>query len=151
MNYISLKYVDTVNRAQLIDKSIEKILSNLDPHSVYIPAKDVGEMNESLEGNFEGIGIEFFIVQDTITVVTAISGGPAELSGMRAGDRIIKIDDSLVAGTKIGEAEVKHRLRGPKNTSVKVTAKKLVRALKFCWIFRSPEIKFRFIVLMQPI
>ena len=121
LNYISLKYVDTVNRTQLVDKSIDKILSSLDPHSVYIPAKDVSEMNESLEGNFEGIGIEFYIVQDTITVVTAIPGGPSELIGMKAGDRIIKINDSIVAGVKIKDTSVKQRLRGPKDTKVKVT------------------------------
>ncbi|MDB5283235.1 MAG: hypothetical protein JWO06_2310 [Bacteroidota bacterium] len=121
INYISLKYVDTINRAQLIDKTIDKMLSNLDPHSVYIPAKDVGEMNESLEGNFEGIGIEFYIVQDTITVVTAIPGGPSELAGVKAGDRIIRIEDSTVAGVKIKEADVKHKLRGPKGSMVKVS------------------------------
>ncbi len=93
--------MDTVDRNQLVNKSIDKIFSNLDPHSVYIPAKEVGEANESLEGNFEGIGIEFFIVQDTITVVTAIAGGPSELAGIKAGDRIIKINDSIVAGIKI--------------------------------------------------
>ena len=121
INYISLKYVDTINRNQLMDKTIDNMLSNLDPHSVYIPAKDVGEMNESLEGNFEGIGIEFYIVQDTITVVTAIPGGPSELGGLKAGDRIIKINDSLVAGVKIKETDVKHKLRGPKGTPVKVS------------------------------
>ncbi len=122
LNYIDQKYVDTVNRTQLMDKTIEKMLSNLDPHSVYIPAQDVSEMNEGLEGNFEGIGIEFFIVQDTITVVTAISGGPSELAGMKAGDRIIKINDTVVAGIKIKDTDVKHRLRGPKGSKVKVTA-----------------------------
>jgi carboxyl-terminal processing protease len=121
LNYISLKYVDTINRTQLVDKSIDKILSSLDPHSVYIPAKDVSEMNEGLEGNFEGIGIEFYIVQDTITVVTAIPGGPSELIGIKAGDRIIKINDSIVAGVKIKDTSVKTRLRGPKDTKVKVT------------------------------
>ncbi len=121
LNYISFKYVDTINRAQLVDKSIDKILSNLDPHSVYIPAKDLGEMNESLEGNFEGIGIEFFIVQDTITVVTAIAGGPAELTGLKAGDRIVKIEDSVVAGVKIKDTAVKSRLRGPAGTKVRVS------------------------------
>ena len=77
LNYVDAKYVDTINRAQLLDKTIDGMLANLDPHSVYIPATDVSETNESLEGNFEGIGIEFFIVQDTITVVNAISGGPS--------------------------------------------------------------------------
>lgn len=121
LNYVDQKYVDTINRSQLMDKTIDKMLSNLDPHSVYIPATDVSEMNEGLEGNFEGIGIEFFIVQDTITVVTAISGGPSELVGIKAGDRIIKINDSIVAGIKIKDTEVKHRLRGPKGTEVKVS------------------------------
>ena len=96
LNYVDQKYVDTINRNQLMDKTIEKMLANLDPHSVYIPATEVSEANEGLEGNFEGIGIEFFIVEDTITVVTAISGGPSELVGMKAGDRIIKIEDSIV-------------------------------------------------------
>jgi carboxyl-terminal processing protease len=121
LNYVDQKYVDTINRNQLMDKTIDKMLANLDPHSVYIPATDVSEANEGLEGNFEGIGIEFFIVQDTITVVTAISGGPSELVGVKAGDRILKIEDSIVAGVKIKDTEVKHRLRGAKGTKVKVS------------------------------
>ncbi len=121
LNYVDVKYVDTINRDELTDKTIDKMLSNLDPHSVYIPKRDVGEMNESLEGNFEGIGIEFFIVQDTITVVTAISGGPSETAGLKAGDRIIKINDSIAAGVKIKDTGVKQRLRGPKGTTVKVS------------------------------
>src|ERR1043165_1424874 len=121
LNYVDQKYVDTINRTQLMDKTIEKMLSNLDPHSVYIPAQEVSEANEGLEGNFEGIGIEFYIVQDTITVVTAISGGPSEQVGIKAGDRIIKINDSIVSGIKIKDTDVKHRLRGPKGSGVKVS------------------------------
>lgn len=121
LNYIDVKYVDTVNRETLVDKTIDKMLSNLDPHSVYIPAADVSETNESLEGNFEGIGIEFFIVQDTITVVTAIPGGPSEAVGLKAGDRIVKINDTIVAGVKIKDTQVKKKLRGPKDTRVKVS------------------------------
>lgn len=121
LDYVDQKYVDTINRNQLMDKTIDKLLANLDPHSVYIPATDLSEANEGLEGNFEGIGIEFFIVQDTITVVTAISGGPSELVGVKAGDRILKIEDSVVAGIKIKDTEVKHRLRGAKGTKVKVS------------------------------
>lgn len=121
LNYIDQKYVDTVNRSQLMDKTINKMLSSLDPHSVYLPAQEVSEANEGLEGNFEGVGIEFFIVQDTITVVAAIPGGPSELAGIKAGDRIIKINDSTVAGIKISDTEVKHRLRGAKGTTVKVS------------------------------
>lgn len=131
VNYITLKYVDTINRSQLVDKTIDKMLSTLDPHSVYLPASEVSEANESLEGNFEGIGIEFYIVQDTINVVAAIPGGPSDLLGLKAGDKIIKIEDSTVAGIKIKETDVKHRLRGPKGTTVKVSilrggAKKLL-------------------------
>ncbi len=121
INFVDMKYVDTVNRQQLVDKTIDKLLSSLDPHSVYIPAKDLSEANESLEGNFEGIGIEFYIVQDTITVVTSISGGPAESVGIMAGDRIIKINDTIAAGIKIKEADVKKKLRGPAGTKVKVS------------------------------
>lgn len=121
LNYINLKYVDTINRADLMDKTIDKMLNNLDPHSVYIPAQDLSEVNESLEGNFQGVGIEFFIVQDTVTVVTAIPGGPSELVGIKAGDRIIKINDSIVAGVKIKDTDIKKKLRGPKDTQVKVS------------------------------
>lgn len=121
LNYIDLKYVDTINRTDLMDKTIDKMLGNLDPHSVYIPAQDLSEVNESLEGNFQGIGIEFFIVQDTITVVTAIPGGPSELVGIKAGDRIIKINDTVVAGIKVKDTDVKKKLRGPKDTQVKVS------------------------------
>lgn len=121
LNYINLKYVDTIDRADLMDKTIDKMLTNLDPHSVYIPAQDLSEVNESLEGNFQGVGIEFYIVQDTVTVVTAIPGGPSELVGIKAGDRIIKINDSIVAGVKIKDTDIKKKLRGPKDTQVKVS------------------------------
>ncbi len=121
LNYVNLKYVDSTDKEELTNSAIDKLLSGLDPHSVYIPAKDLAEMNESLEGNFEGVGIEFFIVQDTITVVTAISGGPSESVGMKAGDRIVKINDSVVAGVHISETDVKKHLRGPKGTKVKVS------------------------------
>jgi carboxyl-terminal processing protease len=120
ISFVKLKYVDTVNTDQLTEQAIEKLLTTLDPHSVYIPKKDLEQTNESLDGNFEGIGIEFYIVQDTITVVSAISGGPAELVGMRAGDKIIKIEDTVVAGKKIKNEDVTHKLRGPGDTKVSV-------------------------------
>ena len=121
ISFIKLKYVDTVNTEQLEDNAIEKMLTTLDPHSVYIPKKDLEQTNESLEGNFEGVGIEFFIVQDTITVVSAISGGPSELVGIHAGDRIVKINDTTVAGIKIKNEDVIHKLRGPGGTTVRVS------------------------------
>jgi carboxyl-terminal processing protease len=120
ISFVKLKYVDTVNTDQLTDQVIEKMLSTLDPHSVYIPKKDLEQTNESLEGNFEGIGIEFYIVQDTITVVSAINGGPAELVGIRAGDKIVQIEDTIVAGKKIKNEDVTHKLRGEGGSKVKV-------------------------------
>lgn len=128
LNYVELKYVDTISRSELADRTINELLSSLDPHSVYIPKSDVEEVNEPLEGNFEGIGIEFFIVQDTITVVTAIPGGPSEMIGLKAGDRIVKINDTVVAGIKIKDTEVKKKLRGPKDTKVKVSILRSGRA-----------------------
>lgn len=120
IDFVKLKYVDTVNVDQLTDQTIEKMLSTLDPHSMYIPVKEVANVNESLDGNFEGVGIEFFIVQDTITVVSAISGGPAELVGIHAGDKIVKIADTIVAGKKVKNEDVMHKLRGVGGTTVKV-------------------------------
>jgi carboxyl-terminal processing protease len=121
VSYIQQEYVDTVDQKQLVDKSIENILQNLDPHSAYIPVEDVQAVNEPLEGNFEGIGIEFHIQYDTIMVVTTIGGGPSETIGLKAGDRIIAVDDKNVAGIKITNEDVFKKLRGPGGTKVKVT------------------------------
>ena len=120
LSFIRLKYVDTVNVDQLTESTIEKMLTTLDPHSMYIPKKDLDQTNESLEGNFEGIGVEFYIVEDTITVVSAISGGPSELVGIHAGDKIVKIEDTIVAGKKIKNEDVIHKLRGVGGTKVHV-------------------------------
>ncbi|MBK7856516.1 MAG: PDZ domain-containing protein [Bacteroidetes bacterium] len=106
VSYIEQEYVDTINEKKLVDKSIEDLLQNLDPHSAYIPLEDVQAVNEPLEGNFEGIGIEFHIQYDTIMVVTTISGGPSEAVGLRAGDRIIAVDDKNIAGIKISNEDV---------------------------------------------
>lgn len=119
--YIDAKYVDTVNGEQLKESAIVGVLKKLDPHSAYIPARELKAVNQSLEGNFEGIGIEFFIVDDTITVVTPLSGGPSEALGILAGDKIIKIDDKNVAGTGIKNEDVVSKLRGDKGTKVKVS------------------------------
>lgn len=121
VSYIEQEYVDTVNQKKLVDKSIEDLLQNLDPHSAYIPVEDVQAVNEPLEGNFEGIGIEFHIQYDTIMVVTTISGGPSEAVGVRAGDRIISVDDESIAGIKITNEDVFKKLRGPVGTRVKIS------------------------------
>lgn len=124
INFIKYRYVDTINTDQFTENSIQRILSGLDPHSAYIPAKDLENVNESLEGNFEGIGVEFYIVQDTINVVSAISGGPAEMVGVRAGDKIVKIEDTVVAGVKIKNEQVTKKLRGKGGTKVTIYVKR---------------------------
>lgn len=120
MSYIKQEYVDTINQQTLVDNSIEQILQNLDPHSSYIPAEDLKSVNEPLEGNFEGIGIEFHIQNDTIMVVSTISGGPSETVGLKPGDRIVKVDTSNVAGIGIKNEDVFKKLRGTGGTKVKL-------------------------------
>jgi carboxyl-terminal processing protease len=124
MGYIANFYVDTINSPKLIETAIVNVLKELDPHSVYIPEKEVKEMNQPLEGNFEGIGIQFNLLKDTIFIISPISGGPSEKVGLRAGDRIIKINDEVVAGKKISTTGVRDRLMGDKGTKVNVTIKR---------------------------
>ncbi|MDX9811884.1 MAG: S41 family peptidase [Bacteroidales bacterium] len=113
-------YVDSVNMDELTEKAIVEILKNLDPHSVYISAKDVKEMNEPLNGNFDGIGIQFNLLHDSIIVVEPIAGGPSEKAGLRPGDRIIEIDGENVAGKGISTAGVRTRLMGTRGTKVSI-------------------------------
>jgi carboxyl-terminal processing protease len=124
LSYVQDAYVDTLNRSQITEKTIEKMLEQLDPHSAYIPASDLAAANESLEGNFEGIGIEFHIQQDTIMVVAALSGGPSEALGIQPGDRIIKVDGKNIAGNGITNDQVFKLLRGKGGTKVKVSIKR---------------------------
>jgi len=124
LGYISSYYVDSVNSEKLVEDAIIDILKELDPHSVYIPADEVKEMNEPLEGNFEGIGIQFNILEDTIYVISPISGGPSEKVGIRAGDRIVEIDGENVAGVNISTTGVRDRLLGEKGTKVNVGIKR---------------------------
>jgi carboxyl-terminal processing protease len=119
--HINSSYVDSVNRTQLMDAAITEVLYKLDPHSVYIPAKDLMEMNESLHGGFEGIGVEFNILNDTIIVVSPIAGGPSAELGILAGDKIILIEDENVAGIGISTNDVIKKLKGKKGTKVKVS------------------------------
>ncbi len=120
IQFINNRYLDTVNNSQLREVAIQSIFDNLDPFSAYIPPRDLKTVNESLEGKFEGIGIEFYIVNDTITVVTPISGGPSEALGILSGDKIIKIDSINVAGINITNQDVIDKLRGEKGTEVNV-------------------------------
>lgn len=121
MQLINYAYVDTVNEARLVEKAIVETLKELDPHSVYISKKDVQKANEPLEGNFDGIGVQFEILKDTISVVHAIPGGPSERLGIMSGDKIVKIDGELVVGKKITNQFVLDHLRGKRGTKVDVT------------------------------
>lgn len=121
MNIVESKYVDTINTEKTINQLIESLMGQLDPHSFFISASELGEVNEGLEGNFEGIGVEFYILRDTIIVVSPISGGPSEALGILSGDRIILIDDSVFAGKAITNNDVVKKLRGKKGTKVKVS------------------------------
>lgn len=121
LDYIELQYVDTVNREQLENKTILSMLKSLDPHSDFIPASDFSAVNEPLEGNFDGIGVEFNITDDTIRVVTPIIGGPSEKLGIKAGDKIIKVNGKNVAGTKITTKQVFEKLRGKSGSMVMVS------------------------------
>jgi len=118
--HIDRMYVDEVNKDELVDAAIVSMLEQLDPHSIYIPKEELEEVNEPLKGNFEGVGIQFNIVRDTIYVVDAIAGGPSERLGIRAGDRIVTIDDEVTAGVGFKNNDVMTRLRGKKGTKVKV-------------------------------
>jgi len=121
MQYIMHEYVDTLNRESLEEDALVALLEQLDPHSAYIPAVEAESMNEVLQGNFDGIGVEFNIRRDTIMVVSAISGGPSEVLGIRSGDRIIAIEGKSIAGVGVTNDDVMKKLRGERGTKVKVT------------------------------
>ncbi len=124
LNYIKDNYVDSVNPKELENEAIQSLLEQLDPHSDFIPAEKFKQIREEMQGNFEGIGIEFNIIDDTIRVVQTISNGPSEKAGLMAGDQIIYVDDTLVAGVKITNEKVFKKLRGSKGTKVKVSIKR---------------------------
>ncbi len=120
LNYISSEYVDTVSVDKLTESAIPSILEELDPHSVYIPARDLSKYNEPLVGNFSGIGVQFNMVDDTVAIINTIANGPSEIVGIFAGDRIVKVDGRTVAGVKLPSDSIVGMLRGPKGTTVKV-------------------------------
>ena len=120
LRLIEEQYVDTVDKVELTESLIPEILKNLDPHTVYIPAEDVKEANQELEGNFGGIGVQFSIQNDTVMVISVVPGGPSEKVGIIPGDRIIAVNDSVIAGKGIDSDEVVGMLRGELGTKVKV-------------------------------
>ncbi len=121
IRYIDNNYVDTVKPKELETDAIKGMLEDLDPHSAYITADEFHDINDPLMGSFEGIGIQFRIEHDTIMVVNTIPGGPSEKVGLMAGDRIVKINDTLRVGKKINNTVAIHKLKGPKGTKVKVS------------------------------
>lgn len=124
MTYIDRDYVDSVNSNELVEHGITKMLENLDPHSSYIPAKDADLAQSQLDGEFDGIGIEFGIIRDTIYVVAPLTGGPSEALGIQSGDQIINVDGKTVAGTGVTNRDVFDLLRGPKGSQVVVDIKR---------------------------
>ena len=120
LRIVSDQYVDTVNMAELVEEAMPQILNELDPHSSYIPAKDLQAVNDDLAGSFSGIGVQFTIQQDTIHISDVIAGGPSEKVGIMPGDRIVEIDDSAFVGKIVTNNESMKRLKGPKGSEVKI-------------------------------
>lgn len=117
---INKYYLDTVNFKGISEELVKSIIAKLDPHSSYISAEDVKAMNEPLEGNFDGIGVEFALINDTLTIQATVPGGPSEKVGIKAGDKIVKVDGEIIAGTGLTIERVHKYLRGPKGTKVTV-------------------------------
>ncbi|MDD7226561.1 MAG: S41 family peptidase, partial [Prevotella sp.] len=111
-------YVDSVDEKKLVEDGIRGMLEKLDPHSSYSTPKEVKAMNEPLAGNFEGIGVQFNMIDDTLLVIQPVTGGPSEKVGIVAGDRIVSVNDTAIAGVKMPKEEIMRRLRGPKGTKV---------------------------------
>ena len=121
LDLVNQKYVDSVHMDSLGTNAIQGMLAHLDPHSIFIPAVDLGEVNEDLQGNFEGIGVEFQIFDDTVNVVSVLANGPSEKGGLQVGDKFLKVNDSAVAGNGINADRIKKLLRGPGSTEVKLS------------------------------
>lgn len=117
---ISHLYVDSVDEGRLVESAIVEMLTQLDPHSSYSNPEETKKMNEPLQGNFEGIGVQFQMMEDTLLIIQPVSGGPSEKVGIVAGDRIVAVNDSAIAGVKMSTEEIMSRLRGPKGTRVKL-------------------------------
>ena len=121
---INALYVDSVNEDKLVEDAIKGMLNELDPHSSYTTAKETEELDEPLQGSFSGIGIQFRMNLDTLYVIQTIAGGPSERVGLRAGDRIVEVNDTLIAGVKMKTNDIMKRRRGPKDTKVEVKVKR---------------------------
>ena len=124
LRFIQARYVDKISFEDINEKTIRGLLSQLDPHSVYISKEELQSVNDEMNGDFEGVGIEFMLVRDTISVVSTIFGGPSEKAGVLAGDQIIYVNDTLVSGKKLDNSDIILKLRGRKGTKVKVGVKR---------------------------
>ncbi len=133
LDKITKYYVDSINEEKIVNDAITEMLHDLDPHSAYLTSDEVKASQEQLEGGFDGIGVSFNILNDTIFIINPIAGGPSEKVGIRAGDRIIKIEGENVAGVGISNLDVQKKLKGPKNTKVTISVKRksVPRLLKF--------------------
>lgn len=125
LHVIDEQYVDTVDMSKLVENAMPQVLAELDPHSTYIPAQKLEEVNSELEGSFSGVGIQFTIQEDTIHVNSVVSGGPAEKVGLMAGDRIVMVDDSLFVGKGLTNEKAMRTLKGPKGSQVKLSVKRI--------------------------
>lgn len=121
VDLVNMKYVDKINADTLTDEAIQAMLTQLDPHSIFIPAVHLSEINEGLQGNFEGIGVEFYIIDDTVHIVNVLSDGPSDKAGLILGDKILQVGDSVVAGNGINGDKIKSLLRGESGSKVAVT------------------------------
>ena len=117
-------YVDSVDENKLVEDAIRGMLEKLDPHSTYATAKEVKAMNEPLQGNFEGVGVQYNLLEDTMIVIQTIADGPSERVGILAGDRFVSVNDTTIAGVNMSKNEIMRRLRGPKGTKVKIGVKR---------------------------
>lgn len=131
LDYVEQNYVDSIDRPALEDKAIEELLADLDPHSYYIPAEETQSIEEDMQGNFEGIGVQFRIIKDTINIENIIEGGPSEKVGIQGGDKIIEVEDSLVAGVGVSNGDVMKLLKGPKGTRVSITVLRSGKLIPF--------------------
>ena len=121
LNMINYSYVDTVDIKKIEESAIPLLIKDLDPHTVYIPAKDMQRVNEEMVGNFGGIGVQFYKYRDTVTVVKVVPGGPSERAGLKDGDRIVKVGDSVVAGRNMNTDDIMKMMRGEIDTEVELT------------------------------
>ena len=121
LDLVRQRYVDPVGLDSLQYSAIDEMMDHLDPHSIFIPASNLQAVNEDLIGNFEGIGVEFNIIADTIHIVHVLASGPSDKAGLQVGDRIIKVNNEKVAGTSITSDEIKKKIRGERGTPVKIT------------------------------